>query len=61
MRVNLNTATAATHARVIGMTTTVNLCDGKFTGTVEKIVNGRAIVRFADGRWAYSKTNLTVR
>lgn len=61
MRVNLNTARPATIAAIIGKTTTVNLCDGKFTGTVEKVVNGRAIVRFADGRWAYSKTNLTVR
>jgi hypothetical protein len=60
-RVNLNTATATTHAAVIGRTTTVALYDSKRTGTIEKIVNGRAIVRFTDGTWAYSRTTITVR
>jgi hypothetical protein len=58
-RVNLTTA--ATRTAVIGRTTTVALYDSKRTGTIEKIVNGRAIVRFTDGTWAYSRTTITVR
>jgi hypothetical protein len=61
MRANLNTATAATRAMLIGRTTTVTLWDSKRTGTIEKIVGGRAIVRFTDGTWAYSLTRITVR
>jgi hypothetical protein len=61
MRVNLNTATPTTIAKITGKTTTVKLTDGTFTGTVEKVINGRAVVRFADGGWAYSRTNITVR
>jgi hypothetical protein len=60
-RYNLNTATLATRAKIVGRTTTVTLWDSKRTGTVEKIVNGRAVVRFADGGWAYSGTTITVR
>ncbi len=60
MRVNLNTARPATLAAVIGKATTVDLYDGTATGIVESVVNGRAVVRFGDGRWAYSKTRLTV-
>lgn len=60
-RYNLNTTTAATNAALIGRTTTVALYEGKLTGTIERVVNGRAIVRFADGGWAYSNTNVTVR
>lgn len=61
LRVNLNTTSLTRNATLIGRTTTVSLYDGKQTGTIEKIVNGRAVVRFPEGGWAYSNSSITIR
>ena len=61
MRVNIATATATTRAAIIGKTTTVKLWDGKRTGVVESVNGSRVVVRFPDGKWAYSDHRITVR
>lgn len=60
-RVDFNIARPATVAAAIGRSVTVDLYDGKRTGRIERVENGRPIVRFADGTWAYGRTRCTVR
>jgi hypothetical protein len=60
VRVDLNTASAQRIAeRVIGRTITVRVWAGwneprlTLVGRVERVENGRTVVRFPDGTWSY--------
>jgi hypothetical protein len=58
-RVNIYTAPAAS---VIGSAVRVNLWEGARYGTVEAVENGRTVVRFPEGSWAYGPSGrITVR
>jgi hypothetical protein len=62
-RVNLYTAAARRiQTEVIGSAIRVDLWEGARYGTVERVENGRTVVRFPEGSWAYGPSGrVTVR
>lgn len=59
-KVDISRTSKIKRQALIGRTVKVKLCSGAYTGQVESIDGDRAVVRFADGTWAYSDRRLTL-
>lgn len=58
-RVAISATSQVKREALLGRVTEVQLCSGTFVGVIEAVGGTRAVVRFADGRWAW--TGSTVR